>query len=131
MKKTAWMLSFFFVTVNAAVAVSQPLSVVRSVPGLKCMLLDDAALAATQQRALPPVLSSPDPSAKQLGYTGSIVFVKAPAEEQNGYFRVVRLNGQPGWIDATRLQPWHPMNGGSAKCYPSLMSNGLLGADVH
>ena len=110
---------------------SQGVTPVRPATGLKCMLLDPKSLAETRQQDLPPVLAAPDANAQQIGYPGGIVFVKVPIQEQNGYIAMLRLNGQPGWIEAAHLQPWHPANGGNARCFPMLMSNGLLGQSVH
>ena len=110
---------------------TQGLQAVRPVPGLVCMSLDNASLEATRQEQLPPVLSSPDPTAQTIGYPTSIVFVRWPEIEKNGYVQIVRLNGQEGWISASHLQPWHPKNGGNATCTPSLMSNGRLGTSIH
>lgn len=109
---------------------AQGVTPVRQAPGLKCMSLDQAALAATRQDELPPIVSAPTPDAQRIGYPGGIVFEKSPRIETNGYVAVVLLNGRNGWIEAARLQPWHPANGGNARCTPMLMSNGLLGQQV-
>lgn len=99
-------------------------------PGLKCMLLDDKALQASVQSQLPPIRSEPSADAPTIGYPVGIVLVRDPLQEQAGYVAVVRINGQPGWIEADRLQPWHAMNGRPGKCIPSLLSNGRVGADI-
>lgn len=109
----------------------QGLTAVRPVPGLKCMSLDAASRSAMRQDELPPVLMSPDPNAAHIGYPTSIVFVKNPLHEKNGFVEMVRLNGETGWIAASHLEPWRPLNGGSATCTPSLMSNGKLGTSIH
>ena len=109
----------------------QGLTAVRPVPGLKCMSLDAASRAATRQADLPPVLASPDPGASRIGYPTSIVFVKTPVHNKNGFVEIVRLNGESGWIAADHLETWHPLNGGSATCTPSVMSNGRLGTSIH
>lgn len=112
------------------VSFGQGLTAVRPVQGLKCMSLDPASLAETNQDALPPVLQTPESNAARIGYPTSVVFVKTPIHEQNGFIEMVRLNGQLGWIAANHLQPWRPLNGGSATCTPSLMSNGKLGTSI-
>jgi hypothetical protein len=114
-----------------ALASAQGLRVVRPVPGLVCMSLDEQSLVATRQSSLPPVLAEPNPTARRIGYPTSIVFVRWPEVRENGYVAMVRLNGQPGWIEASHLRSWHPANGGNATCTPSVMSNGLLGPSVH
>jgi hypothetical protein len=100
------------------------------VPGLKCMLLDDQDLQATVQSQLPPIRSAPSPDAPIIGYPSEIVLVRDPLQEQTGYVAIVRINGQPGWIEADHLQPWHAMNGRPGKCIPSLLSNGRVGTHI-
>jgi hypothetical protein len=107
------------------------LTAVKPAPGLACMSLDSQAMQATQQSDLPAVLAAPSPTATHLGYPTEIVFVTWPLVERNGYVQMERINGQVGWIAANRLQPWHPLNGGNAKCVPSIMSNGRLGTSIH
>ena len=109
---------------------SKAATVVRTEPGLACMLLDDQALAATVQSQLPPIRSAPSPSAAMVGYPAEIVLVRKPLQEQAGYVAVVRMNGQPGWIEADKLQSWHAMNGRPGKCIPSLLSNGRVGTHI-
>ncbi len=106
------------------------LTAVKPAPGLACMSLDSVALQTMQQSKLPPVLSAPDPSAPQLGYPSAIVFVKWPLVQENGFTEMERLNGQTGWIATAHLAPWHALNGGTAKCVPSIMSNGKLGTSI-
>jgi hypothetical protein len=107
-----------------------PVTVVRKVPGLKCMLLDNQALAATVQSQLPPIRSAPSASAPTIGYPAEIVLVRDPLQEQGGFVAVERINGQFGWIEADRLQPWHAMNGRPGKCIPSQLSNGRIGTHI-
>ena len=126
---TSLLLGFTLLScMNAAFA--QGVTPVRPVPGLACMMLDPRALEATRQEDAPPVLAEPNPNSIRLGYPTMIVFVKAPLREVNGYIAMVRLNGQSGWIAANHLQPWHSLNGATARCTPMLMSNGLLGTSI-
>jgi hypothetical protein len=127
-----WMLSVGLaaMSVNPFSSIAAPLTVIRPEPGLECMLLDDQDLAATQQSQLPPIRSAPSTSSTVIGYPSEIVFVRVPLQEQDGFVAVVKLNGEPGWIEADKLQPWHAMNGRPGRCIPSLMSNGFLGSDI-
>jgi hypothetical protein len=111
--------------------IAHALTAVGPAPGLVCMSLDSQALQTMQQSDLPPVLSAPNSSATRIGYPSAIVFVKSPLVQVNGYTEMVRLNGQTGWIATDRLRTWHPLNGGTAKCIPSIMSNGKLGTSIH
>lgn len=119
------------VTISLAPSIGSALTAVQPAPGLACMSLDSQALQTMQQSDLPPVLAAPNPSAVRLGYPSEIVFVKWPLIQQNGYTEMERLNGQTGWIDTAHLTIWHPLNGGTAKCIPSIMSNGQLGTSIH
>ena len=64
------------VSVLPTLASAQGLRVVRPVPGLVCMSLDDQTLAANRQSAAPPVLAEPNPAARRIGYPTRIVFVR-------------------------------------------------------
>lgn len=127
-----WIVLAAFVAISATSTASEAagVTVLHSEPGLTCMLLDDQDLQATVQSQLPPIRSAPSPNAPMVGYPSEIVLVRDPLEEQAGYVAVVRINGQPGWIAADKLQPWHAMNGRPGKCIPSLLSNGRLGTHV-
>jgi hypothetical protein len=119
------------VTITFGPAIASALTAVQPAPGLACMSLDSQALETMQQSDLPPVLSAPSSSAPRLGYPSAIVFVKWPLIQENGYTEMERLNGQIGWIATAQLKTWHPLNGGNAKCVPSIMSNGKLGTSIH
>jgi hypothetical protein len=112
-------------------SIANALTAVGPAPGLVCMSLDSHSLQALQQSELPPVLAAPSSSAAKLGYPSSIVFAEWPLVQVDGYTEMVRINGQTGWIATAHLQTWHPMNGGTAKCVPSIMSNGRLGTSIH
>jgi hypothetical protein len=121
----------FVVTITLGPSIASALTAVQPAPGLACMSLDSQALQTMQQSDLPPVLAAPNPSAARLGYPSAIVFVKWPLVQQSGYTEMERLNGQTGWIATDHLTTWHPLNGGNAKCVPSIMSNGQLGTSIH
>jgi hypothetical protein len=130
MMSKKWILLAAIGAISMSPIASKAATVVRPEPGLACMLLDDHDLAATVQSQLPPIRSAPSASAPAIGYPAEIVFVREPVQEKAGYVAVVKLNAQPGWIEASKLQPWHAMNGRPGRCIPSLMSNGLLGSDI-
>jgi hypothetical protein len=105
----------------------QGLKAVRPIPGYICMLLTPEDELATVQSQLPPVLAAPSPTAQIVGYPTGTVFVKWPSHNIGGYAEMLRLNWQVGWIDASHLRPWHPMNNQNGKCVPSVMSDGNPG----
>ena len=107
------------------------LTAVGPAPGLACMSLDSQALQTTQQSELPPVLAGPNASAPRIGYPTEFIFVKWPLVQEDGYTEMEMFNGQTGWIATAHLRTWQPLNGGTAKCVPSIMSNGELGTSIH
>jgi hypothetical protein len=112
-------------------SVASALTAVAPAPGLVCMSLDSKAQQAAQQSDLPPVLEAPSSSASRIGYPSEFVFVKWPLVQENGYTEMEMFNGRIGWIATEHLTTWHPMNGGNAKCIPSIMSDGDLGTSIH
>ncbi len=109
---------------------AQCLEAVRPIPGYVCMSLIPEDQLVTVQSELPPVLAAPSPTAALVGYPSAIVFVKWPLHEAAGYVEMLRLNGQRGWIAASHLRPWRPLNNTNAKCVPSFMSDGGLGTSI-
>lgn len=99
--------------------------VVRPLDGLVCTVLNvpEAQLADRQAKGI-PILAEPRPDAAQLVTASNIVFARVPAHIVNGYAEVVTINNQPGWIAAGAIRPFDPL----ARCVPSLMSNGRVGA---
>ena len=130
--RTQWVLLAALAAFGASSTVGKAAGVtaLHPEPGLKCMLLDAHDLQATVQSQLPPIRSAPSSNAPMIGYPSEIVLVRDPLQEQAGYVAVVRINGQPGWIAADKLQPWHAMNGRPGKCIPTLLSNGRLGTHI-
>jgi hypothetical protein len=49
----------------------------------------------------------------------------------NGFDEILHLSGHNAWISGKDLKPWHPLGDSTAKCRPSLMSNGSPGIDIH
>ena len=111
--------------------VASGLTAVGPAPGLACMSLDSQALQTIQQSDLPPVLAGPSASAPRIGYPTEFVLVKWPLVQEDGYTEMEMFNGQTGWIATAHLRTWQPLNGGTAKCVPSIMSNGELGTSIH
>ncbi len=130
MMSKKWLLFIAMAATGLIPVSSKAATVVRAEPGLACMLLDNQDLQATVQSQLPPIRSAPSANAPMIGYPSEIVLVRSPLQEQAGYVALVRMNGQPGWIAADKLQPWHAMNGRPGKCIPSLMSNGRVGTHI-
>jgi hypothetical protein len=114
--------------VGAGSAQSQGLHAVRSLPGYVCMGLNLTEQQMMTERVA--MLDKPEASGRPIGYLGSIV-IASVSSPVNGYQRVLRLDGLPGWLSASLLKPWKsPSGDDSKKCVPILMSNGRFGVDV-
>lgn len=103
--------------------------VVKRLVGYQCMTLNLDPSAQQSFENLPPVLSDPSPAASRVGIASASVIVATPLKATNGFYRVLHLNGQPGWIEANKLKPWINPNSPSTQCLPAMMSNGKPGFD--
>lgn len=56
----------------------------------------------------------------------SILFLRDPARFANGFIEVLQITGKPGWIEERRVETMEPY----ARCRPTLMSNGRIGAGL-
>ncbi len=106
------------------------LHAVRPLPGYMCMSLNLNEQQMMDPSAQVPVLSDPSPESRWVGNAAATVIVASPLREVNGYLRVLKLDGQPGWIAAKYLKPWRNPGRNGQQCVPSLMSNGRPGFGV-
>ena len=114
----------FVLPLCVGIAHAQGLQAVRALPGYECM-----ALNLSQQQMMTqtvPILSEPSSSAAKIGIASATV-IAADAPPVNGFQKVLRLDGKPGWISTKLLKPWVNPGGNGQKCVPSMMSNGRLG----
>jgi hypothetical protein len=107
----------------------QGVQVVRRLNGYQCMALNLSTAAQQSFENLPPVLANPSPAAAQVGIASASVIVATPLKAVNGFYQVLHLNGQSGWIEASKLRPWVNANSPSTQCFPAMMSNGKPGFD--
>ena len=109
----------------AAPAIAAGPQVVRPLDGVACTVLNvpEAQLADRSGPGV-PILAEPRAGAATLVIASNIVFARTPRHVVNGYAEVVTVNNQPGWIAADKIRPFAPL----ARCVPSLMSHGRVGA---
>jgi hypothetical protein len=105
---------------------AQPIGLVvavKPIPGYRCAKLD---VKNALDFSAPPVwiLDAPEPNAAHGTAAGSVLFVKTPEHRVNGYFEVIQVTGKPGWLPVDKVRPFDP----NARCVPSLLSNGRVGA---
>ena len=106
---------------------AQTLRAVQPLAGYSCMSLNLTQEQMMDFNAVPPVLATPRANAPKIGDTSSVVIVADPVRAENGYVSILMLNGRPGWVQASKLKPYHSVSNPSARCVPSMMSNGKPG----
>jgi hypothetical protein len=107
-------------TMNAEAAV-------RRISGYQCMMLN-----ITEQQSMDPAFhvvfrSAPSQSAREAGWAGSVVIVRSPLQQNNGFFQVLKPNGQSAWIAANMVKPYHPAAQPNGTCVPQVLPNGRIG----
>ena len=102
---------------------AEGLKAVSPLAGYVCMELSTQSAPGIEV----PIRSAPSRTASVVALAASVVIVKATPLPDQGFWEVLRLNGERGWIEATSVQSWHNRNAPGAKCVPSMMSNGRPG----
>jgi hypothetical protein len=108
-------------------ASAQGLRAVRPLDGWACMKLN-----LTEQQSLDPsvhviVRAAPSATAAQAGWAAMTVAVRSPIQEVNGYQEMLFPNGKHTWIATKDIVPWSSLSDPTARCVPSMMSNGKPG----
>jgi hypothetical protein len=105
----------------------KPTTVVRSLPGWKCMALSSAYGPRGTYASPVPVYAGPQTSAPQIGTSAGVIIVPENTQPTNGRTEIIRPNGQKAWIDVNQLTAWHSLSHPSAVCHPAILSNGRYG----
>ena len=86
--------------------------------------VSDAALISPQTEI--PIFDVPSATGRKVALAANIMIVEnQPAV--SGFRKVLRLNGETGWMDARYLRPWADKTSPGSTCVPSIMSNGKPG----
>lgn len=104
---------------------AEGLRAVRPLAGYKCMGLTAEEMASSSPG--PAILTEPNRGAAILGRASATVIVTSPEKIVNGFTAVLTLSGKPGWVDTKVLVPYSSVTNPSARCVPSVMSNGGVG----
>ncbi len=88
-------------------------------PGHRCM-----ALAGVRPVS---VLSEPRAGSRRFGPASDPVITVDPPRVVNGYARMLRRDGQPGWVLQNRLREWAVAASPGLRCLPARMLDGSLG----
>ena len=106
---------------------AQDLTAVRPLRGYACMQLAITPEQSVDPKVGVPVRDAPSRSASIVSYAASTMIVQEPPQPIGGFLRVLRFTGQEGWIEAHYLRPWVNKFVPTARCVPSIMSNGRPG----
>ncbi|MDJ0390183.1 hypothetical protein QMO56_18900 [Roseomonas sp. E05] len=106
---------------------AQPLRAIRPLSGYSCMALNLTEQQMFDPSAVPPVMAEPSPTARRIGSAGAIVITADPLRSQNGYVAMMMPDGKHGWIAADKLKPYRSAANPTARCIPSMMSDGRPG----
>lgn len=106
-----------------------PRTVTAHLPGLSCMSLRVSDQQAMDPTFVVPLHAQPSSAAPSIGRASSIVIVRSPQVEQDGFIAAVLFNGRAGWISAADLKPWVNPGSNGQRCIPSRMSDGSIGFD--
>ena len=105
------------------------LTAVKPLDGYKCMKIKIPEDKRWDQSALPPVFAAPTEESQQIGRAATVVLVKQPMKEVNGFVEILRVGAKapPVWISAKVLSPWQSTTVPPQRCVPSIMSDGGVG----
>ena len=99
----------------------------RPAQGWRCMMLNLSEQQSLDPTVHVPVFSQPSSSARSVGWAPMTGAIREPGGSVNGFAEMLRPNGQQVWIRKADLRPWRSLADPTAKCVPSVMSNGTYG----
>lgn len=105
----------------AAPALAGAVYPVRPIEGYVCGKLAMSPSEAKDFNFSVPIRVAPSPSAAVGTLAASVLLLKSPTHEVAGFVEVLQLDGKPGWIERSRVQPFNGL------CRPSVLSNGRIG----
>lgn len=112
---------------TSSVAQAEGLRAVRSLEGFKCMMPNMTEAQMLHDPNSPSIMQQPSSGAREIGQTAAQVIVYDPVRTENGFVEVLALSGQSGWVQSSQLIPYRSVSNPSARCIPSMMSNGRPG----
>jgi hypothetical protein len=122
---TSMALGLFFAA--SAGASAEGLRAVKPLSGWTCMKLNLSEKQSLDPSVRVPVRTAPEASAPEAGWAAMTVAVRSPTREVNGYQEMLFPNGKHVWIATKDVTAWSSVADPTARCVPSLMSNGNPG----
>lgn len=113
----------------ASAAHAQGLHAVKPLSGYQCEMLNLTEQQMMSRRTRVPVREAPRDSARVVGIAPATVAINDQVPAQNGYLQAINAAGRSVWIAADIVKPYHSEGDPTAKCVPSVMSNGMIGFD--
>ncbi|KQQ30838.1 hypothetical protein ASF53_17180 [Methylobacterium sp. Leaf123] len=95
-----------------------------ALPGHRCMAL--AGGDSTGDHPV-PIRSQPRAGSRRLGLSRDPVIMADPVQVVNGHARMLRPDGQPGWVPRDRLRTWVVSAVPELRCLPTRKPGGSLG----
>ena len=111
----------------AATSAFAEVTVVREIPGYRCMSLNLNSRQMMDAAAEVPVFEQPSTASPKLAAAGAIILANDPINNQTGFTEVLLPSGRRGWIAQSYLKPWRPVSGQPGHCGAAQLSNGRLG----
>jgi len=111
----------------ASGAAAQGLHAVKPLTGWACMKLNLSEKQSLDPSVQVPVRAAPDAKAPRAGWAAITVAVRSPAHEVNGFQEMLSPNGTHVWIASKDITTWSSLADPTARCVPSMMSNGKPG----
>jgi hypothetical protein len=92
-----------------------------SLAGYQCHHIDAEALKLTPEEAwsgkgFPPVFRKPSAASAQLGVASGVVYVAWPLLKENGFLKILRMDGELGWISQDVVRPLYRDPGSKGGC---------------
>jgi hypothetical protein len=63
------------------------------------------------------------------GNAVATVIAASPLVDDQGYVKILKLDGKIGWVQAEFLKPWVNPGANGQRCYPAILPNGRIGFD--
>lgn len=95
--------------------------------GWTCRMLNFTEAQSMDFNVHVPVRAEPAETSPPVGYASATIAVRSPVQPVNGFVQAMFPTGQPVWIAAKMLKPWHAAANPAATCVPVTKPDGKPG----